>query len=89
MTPIEILMPYLQGIQSTQIPHEHTVQYFCPCTIDRVKRALSVVGETGLQEMIEEAKPADVTCQVCGRKYSVTVEELSSLKDEIRKNSMH
>lgn len=89
VSPAELVKPYLVGMQYTQIPHDHEVKYFCPCTVDRVIRALGTLGMADLQEMIEEKEPAEITCQMCGRSYSVTTEELSQLQDDLRKNSMH
>lgn len=89
VSPIELVKPYLEGMLYTQIPHEHEVQYFCPCTVDRVLRALGTLGETDLQEMIEEKQPAEITCQMCGRTYQVTTEELAALQEDLRRNSMH
>jgi molecular chaperone Hsp33 len=88
-SPTELVKPYLQGMQYTQIPHDHEVQYYCPCTVDRVMRALGTLGMTDLQEMIEEKEPAQITCQMCGRSYQVTTEELAQLQEDLRRNSMH
>jgi molecular chaperone Hsp33 len=87
--PLDLVKPYLEGLFFTQIPHDFDISYFCPCTTDRVKGAMTILGEQGLQEMIEENKPAEVTCQMCGRKYELEVSELVKLKDEVRKGSMH
>lgn len=87
--PIDLVKPYLQGIPFTQLPHDHEVRYFCPCTFDRVKRALTTLGVEGLQEMIDDNKVSDITCQVCGRKYQITVDELIELRESLRKSQMH
>jgi molecular chaperone Hsp33 len=87
--PHELIAPYLQGLPHTEIPHEFQVKYFCPCTADRVKRALSVLGPNDLQEMIDDNETTEVTCQMCGRNYQVSVDELKDLKEELHKNSMH
>ena len=79
----------LEGIDFTEIPHEKQIQYFCPCTADRVLGALTVLGEQGLSEMILEKEPAHITCQICGRKYEISLAELQDLKENLRKNSMH
>lgn len=84
-----LVAPYLKGIPFTEIPNEHEVKYFCPCTIDRVKRALTTLGAEGIQEMIDDGKSSDITCQVCGRGYEVNLQELTDLRDDVRKNSMH
>lgn len=87
--PVDLVSPYVEGIELTEIPHDFEVKYFCPCTTDRVKRALSTLGVEGLQEMIDEKKTSEITCQVCGRKYAVTVEELTTLREAVRKAQMH
>jgi molecular chaperone Hsp33 len=87
--PEDLVKPYLEGMPFTEIPHEHVVRYFCPCTVDRVKRALGILGINDLQEMIEENETTEVTCQMCGQNYHVSVEELKELKEELHKNSMH
>lgn len=88
-TASQLVVPYLQGIPFTEIPHEYEVRYSCPCTVDRVKRALSTLGEVELQEMIDEGKTTSVTCQVCGRGYQLGIGDLKSLLEEIRRNSLH
>jgi len=85
----KIIDPYLEGIPYTQIPHDHEIQYFCPCTSDRVTGALTILGEDELQDMIDEKKDADITCQICGRNYVVTIEDLVKIKESVRKNALH
>lgn len=87
--PIDLITPYMKGIPFTQIPHEPEISYFCPCTEERVKNALSILGEQGLQDLIADQKPADITCQICGRKYQIDIEKLKDLQIEVRKNSLH
>lgn len=87
--PTDLVAPYFQGLLYTQIPHEHEVKYFCPCTVDRVIRALGTLGERDLQEMIDEGETAKIHCQMCGRSYEVSTAELEDLRQVIRKNSMH
>lgn len=85
----DLVSPFLKGLSFTEIPHEHPVRYFCPCTLDRVKRALTTLGVDGLQEMIDDKKTSEITCQVCGRRYDLSVEELTELQTRVRKTSMH
>jgi len=87
--PADLIAPYLTGLPHTQIPHDHEVQYFCPCTVDRVMRALGTLGQTDLQEMIDSQEDAKIQCQVCGRSYQVGKAELEDLKEALRKSSMH
>ena len=88
-SPMDLVRPYLEGIEFTEIPHEHSLQYYCPCTKERVIRALETLGEDELQDMINKNEKADVTCQICGRPYTVEVVEIQSIKERIHKASLH
>lgn len=85
----DLLSVYLDGIEFTEIPHEHPVRYHCPCTVERVKRALTTLGDGGLKDMIEEDQQAQITCQVCGRQYQLELDDLVEIREELRRNSMH
>lgn len=85
----ELVAPYLKGISYQEIPHDFHVEYFCPCTQDRVKRALGTLGTADLDEMIHQQEATEITCQMCGRRYSISVEELQELRDLLHRNSMH
>lgn len=85
----DLVAPYMKGIPYTRIPHDHNIQYHCPCTIDRVLRALTTLGEQELQEMIDIGETAQIQCQMCGRPYEVPTEKLQELKESVRKGSMH
>lgn len=87
--PHELVAPYLKGLLYTQIPHDYEIQYHCPCTSSRVMRALGTLGMADLDDMIEKNESAEVQCQMCGRQYKVSVEELSELQNDLRKGSMH
>jgi molecular chaperone Hsp33 len=89
----DVVDPLLNGIPFTEIPHPYQVEYYCPCTTDRVKRALTVLGLDELDDMISENKTANktsqVTCQICGKQYEFTVSDLNSVRNELARNSMH
>jgi molecular chaperone Hsp33 len=57
--------------------------YFCPCTRERVTRALSVLSPADLFEMIHEEGRADVNCDFCGAKYEITRDELQRVLDAV------
>jgi molecular chaperone Hsp33 len=86
---IDLVVPYMQGIPFTQIPHEYEICYSCPCTSERVIGALSTLGVPELEEMIQLNEPSEIQCQMCGRNYKISVSELEQLKESLRKSSMH
>lgn len=87
--PIDLVRPFLDGIEFEEIPHDYGIEYHCPCTKDRVVRALETLGETELKDMITKNEPADVTCQICGKPYNVSVAEIVEIHDKIHRESLH
>ena len=87
--PIDLVKPYLAGMEFTNLDHPHEARYFCPCTKDRVIAALEVLGEADLQDMIDKKEQPEITCQMCGKPYHFTSEEVIQIREELRKNSMH
>lgn len=87
--PVEFILPFFEGISITELPHEYPLEYHCPCTAERVMGALTILGEQDLEDMIQKQESADVTCQMCGRNYSIPVDELVVIRDRLRKDSMH
>ena len=88
-TAEDLVRPFLEGVEFEEIEHEHFVEYHCPCTKDRVVRALETLGEAELNDMIEKNESVDVTCQVCGRPYSLSIPDIKEIKDTLHKQSMH
>ena len=87
--PIDLVKPYMNGIEFTELQHDFAVEYYCPCTKERVMRALETFGVEELQDMIDKKEVAGVTCQICGRPYEVNVEEIKELKDRLYKGTLH
>ena len=56
--------------------------YRCPCTRERVERALTVIEPEELEEIAAEGKDVSVSCQFCDRVYVFTPRELLALKRE-------
>ena len=60
----------------------YPVAYRCPCTRERVERALTVIEPQELGEIAAEGKDVSVSCQFCDRVYVFTPRELLALKRE-------
>ena len=88
-TAIDLIKPYFLGIPYMELDHNYPLTYSCPCTKDRVVRALETLGISELEDMINKGEKADVTCQVCGRPYVVDIDELTALKNQLYKASLN
>lgn len=86
-TELDLVIPYMDGISFTEIEHTQEIEYFCPCTKERVVRALETLGVEELNDMILKNEAAEVVCQMCGRPYAVPVGELVELLAELKEKS--
>lgn len=57
----------------------HGVEYRCPCSRERVERALISLGRKELSDLIEQQGQAELSCQFCDKVYHFTKEELEAL----------
>lgn len=87
--PTDLVQPFLEGIPYTQLEHDYEIQYFCPCSKDRVIAALEVLGEADLQDMIDKAEKPEIICQMCGKPYHFELEEVEEIREALHKKSMH
>lgn len=69
------------------ILEEREVAYYCPCTKERVLDALVSLGEQEVRELSSKVEPLSIQCRFCRTEYSVSVEELISLLEEMRNDS--
>jgi molecular chaperone Hsp33 len=76
-TPKEIVSEIL-GMPFDVID-QREVSYYCPCSKERVLRALITLGEQDLREMMAQKVPPAIQCHFCKTDYSVTPVELEEL----------
>ena len=84
LTPEGMLEKVLNGFDDLRITDKMPVQFHCNCSRDRVRRALALIGADELKSMIAEGKPAELSCQFCGQKYTFSTQEL----EEIRRDAL-
>lgn len=88
-SPYDLVAPYFDGIPFTQLDHDYPLIYACPCDRDRVIRALEMLGVDELQDMLEKKEKAEVQCQMCGKPYEISLEEMQTLKDKLHRSTLH
>lgn len=83
-SPEEILQELL-GDFGLDILDKMPVGFYCDCHKERVEKAIISIGKKEIQDMIDEGKEIEVSCQFCNKKYTFTVEELDDmLKKAVR-----
>lgn len=76
--PEELLRAALPDFQ-LEILEENPVEYRCPCSRERMARALVSMGAHELQNMIDEQGDAELTCRFCDAVQRFTREELEKM----------
>jgi molecular chaperone Hsp33 len=59
------------------------VRFHCPCSKERVERAIALLGDQAISEMIEEVDQSgstEVICQFCKTEYYLSLAELEQLR---------
>ena len=77
-TPEQILRILLEGLD-VEFTDTMEPAFFCGCDKSRVEKSLISIGGSELQEMIDEDREIEVSCQFCNRHYLFSVEELKDL----------
>lgn len=79
MTAEDILFRVTDGFDMLMENKTIKPEYYCPCSKERMERALISIGKDEIAEIIEEQGSAELTCQFCDNKYSFDREELEEL----------
>lgn len=70
-----------------EILETRPVRFHCPCSRDRAERALMLLGQDAIQEIIDadrEKGATEVVCQFCANVYRLTMAELDGLKEALK-----
>jgi molecular chaperone Hsp33 len=60
------------------------VRFHCPCSIERVERALLLLGEDELRTLAEKDRETgftEITCEFCGRQFTLETAAMSALAE--------
>lgn len=86
LTPEEILDEIL-GAGNVEVLNRMDISFSCNCSKERFGNAIIGLGETEIQEMIEEDGKAEANCHFCLETYVYPKNELEGFIDEIRTQS--
>jgi len=65
-----------------EIIGEREIRWHCGCSREGFFAALKTLAEKDLQEMIDDDKGAEITCQYCSKQYSFTTADLKRVLEE-------
>lgn len=82
-TPEELLQIILEGFD-IEFTDKIDLNFYCNCDRDRVERALMLISQKDIEEMIGDGKEIEMCCQFCNKKYTFTVDELKDIKERAK-----
>ncbi len=82
-TPEDMLKIVLEGFD-IEFTDAVDLNFYCNCDKDRVERALMLIGEKDIQDMIDEGKEIELKCQFCNKAYKFSVDELKEIKEKAK-----
>lgn len=77
--PSQTLLQAIYGQDEYKLLSEEPLHFVCDCSKERFMDALASLLTSDLQEMKEEDKGADITCQFCGSHYHFDETDLEEL----------
>ena len=83
-TPETLLARWFDGL-SPVLLETRPLRYRCPCSRERMERALISLGTQELSRMIaDEVEGAELVCHFCNEKYQFTTHDLLRLLNRVR-----
>lgn len=76
----EGLLSALLGSLGIEILDTVPTRFCCDCDRKRVEKVIISIGAEEIQDMIDEGKDTEVSCQFCGRSYLFTPEEMTEIR---------
>jgi molecular chaperone Hsp33 len=68
--PLEDLLSRLYSEDEIQLFQPEEIEFKCPCSKDRMERAILFMGKPEVMAILEKEEHVDVTCQFCGKNHA-------------------
>ncbi len=88
-TAEDLIKDYLADFELMELEHPYPISYQCRCSYERALRSVMLLGLEEIDRMIQEKKPADITCEFCGRRYQIEEADLNKVRQELYKISLN
>ena len=77
-TPESMLAALLADMEFTTLAST-PLSYRCRCSDVRLIATLATLPRSDIEEMVQDGKPLEITCDYCGREYNIATERLRGL----------
>lgn len=77
-TPYTLVAQLLEGLDH-RVTSEQDVQFFCPCSEERVMQSLASLSRADIEELLSDNKPVQMHCDYCNKSYDIAPARLRAL----------
>lgn len=88
-TAEDLVKDYLGDFELIEMDHDYPIEYSCRCSTERVKRSIGLLGLEELDSTISKAEELEVSCEFCGRRYVLSIDDLKEVRAEVYKQSLN
>lgn len=81
---LEQIISNALGSNDYEILEQRRVSFRCSCSHERALNLISALGLNQIQDMIEKDGKAEMTCHFCSEVYTVSLDELLMIAQELR-----
>ena len=74
---------YIVSILKIFIIEEKIIHYRCNCSEEKIDNMLLGLGKKELNDIIEDGKDIEISCNFCGKKYKKSIEHIKNLLNKL------
>lgn len=75
VTPLEIVETILDGLGMKPL-QQIQPKFTCQCTSDRLVRALRLLSQEDIDDILEKEEKVEARCEFCGKVYQMSADEV-------------
>ena len=83
--PTQLLSEFFQD-STFLLLEEKEIGYRCECSLEKVERALILIGKRELISLRDENKDVEVNCDFCRKLFTVSVTRLGELSEQTKRD---
>ncbi len=85
----DLIRDFLQDFELVELDHDYSVEYKCRCSKERVMRSVGLLGLKELDDIIDKGENTEVSCEFCGRKYSLVTDDIREVRQDVYRESLN
>ncbi|MDC0980239.1 Hsp33 family molecular chaperone HslO [Bdellovibrionales bacterium] len=80
---------FLAGVAVHELDHPHKLSYSCRCSQERLVKAMELFPISEIEDIISKGELVEAKCEICGRSYEISIEEVEGVRNRVHRGSLH